>query len=161
MASPAYMTLYDEQGKIMAGNVKIAGRENSVEILAFQHGVYIPTDRDTGTLTSTRKHDALTITKAFCPLSPELVKACCDGKTLQKFIIDWYKIDSSGKEQKYYSHSCENVKVVSVKPHMLHIKDVHHDHHVHEEEIAFRYETIHWIYHDGNRQASDTWNEKC
>jgi len=145
MANPAYMTLYDEQGKLMDGGVKISDREKSVEVLAFKHCVYIPTDRDTGSLTSTRKHDALTITKSFGPLSPELYKACCDGKTLQKLIIDWYQIDSNGKEQKYFSHTLENVKVVSVKPQMLHIKDLNNDHHVHEEEIAFRYETIRWL----------------
>jgi type VI secretion system secreted protein Hcp len=161
MANPAYMTLYDEHKQQMHGPVQIAKRQYSVEILAFQHHIYIPTDRDTGSLTSTRKHAALEVTKAFGPLSPELYKACCDGKTLQRVRIDWYQIDNDGKERQYFSHDLHQVKVVSVQPQMRHIKDKQNDHHIHEERIAFRYEKICWIFHEGNRQASDTWNERC
>lgn len=161
MASPAYMTLYDEHNQLMQGPVKIADREHSVEILAFSHNITIPTDRDTGSLTSTRKHAAIEITKSFCELSPELYKACCDGRTLNHVIIDWYQINNDGRECKYFTHEIEGVKVVSVKPLMRHIKDKMNDHHIHEEEIAFRYEKIKWCFHDGNRQASDTWNERC
>ena len=161
MASPAYMTIYNEHNELMHGPVRIGDREHSVEVLAFKHHIYIPTDRDTGSLTSTRKHAALEITKSFCELSPELYKACCDGKTLTRIGIDWYQIDNDGRECKYFSHLLEKVKVVSVMPQMRHIKDKQNDHHIHEEVIAFRYELIRWIYHDGNRQASDTWNERC
>lgn len=161
MASPAYMTLYDDQNHLMQGPVQIGDRLHSVEILAFSHNIYIPTDRDTGSLTSTRKHAAIQIIKAFCQLSPELYKACCDGKTLQQVIIDWYQIDSNGKEHKYFTHTLDNVKIVAVAPKMRHIKEQRHDHHIHEEEVSLRYETIHWLYHEGNRRASDTWNERC
>lgn len=161
MASPAYMTLYDEHNQIMPGPVQIADRKQSIEVLAFKHQIYIPTDRDTGSLTSTRKHAALEIIKSFCELSPELYKACCDGKTLSQVLIDWYQIDNDGRERQYFRHILEHVKVVSVKPLMRHIKDKQNDHHIHEESISFRYEKIHWLFHDGNRQASDTWNERC
>lgn len=160
MAIPAYMTVIDDQGNHLDGTVRIIGRELSVEILAFDHQVLIPTDHDTGMLTSTRKHDALKITKAFGPLSPDFYKACCDGKTLQQVTIDWYQVDPNGKEKKYFSHELEKVKIVAVKPLMRHVKDRVNDHHMHEEEVSLRYEKITWIYHDGNRQVSDTWTEK-
>lgn len=160
MASPAYMTVYDENGLALHGNVKILDRQNTVEVLAFDHEVYIPTDQDTGSLTSTRKHDPFIITKSFGPLSPDLYKACCDGKTLQRITLDWYKVDNNGKERKYFSHRLDNVKVVSVRPVMRHIKDRKNDHHVHEEQVALRYERITWLYHDGNKQADDSWDAR-
>jgi type VI protein secretion system component Hcp len=43
MAIPAYMEVEGIQG-----SVTVAGREGTVEILEFNHRVYLPTDRDTG-----------------------------------------------------------------------------------------------------------------
>ena len=160
MASPAYMWIIDEQGQEVKGNCTIKGREGSIEVLAFEHDIYIPTDPDTGTLTATRKHDAIQVTKAFGPESPELYKACCDGKTLQKIIIKWYQVDANGKEQEYFTHTLDNVKVVEVSPVLHHVKDKENERHTHEELVAFRYEKITWLHHDGNIQAFDTWTER-
>ena len=160
MPSPAYMTVYDEQGNRLNGNVKVRDRENTVEVVAFNHMVYIPTDNDTGSLTSTRKHDAFKITKSFDPISPDLYKACCDGKTLKKITLDWYQVDQNGKEFKYFSHILENVKVTTVKPLLRHVKEKSNEQHIHEEEIYFRYEKITWLYHEGNRLAQDSWTER-
>ncbi len=160
MASPAYMTVYDENGQRLKGNVTISGRKNTVEVLAFKHQIYIPADHDTGSLTSVRKHDPFVVTKAFGPLSPDFYKACCDGRTLKKIIVDWYQVDDDGKEKKYFSHTLDRVKVVALKPMMQHIKDRKNDHRVHEELVEFRYEKITWLYHQGNKQADDDWQTR-
>jgi len=56
MAIPAYMWITDDQGNEISGSVNVAGREGSVEVLAFDHELRIPTDADSGELTGTRKH---------------------------------------------------------------------------------------------------------
>ena len=48
MPIPAYMWMKDDAGNPVDGSVDVAGREKSVEILAFDHEVRIPTDPDTG-----------------------------------------------------------------------------------------------------------------
>ena len=56
MAIPAYMWLKDDGGADIKGSVTVQGREGSVELVAFDHGVHIPTDGNTGKLTGTRVH---------------------------------------------------------------------------------------------------------
>ncbi len=60
MAIPAYMKIDG-----IPGSVNVSGREGFVEVLEFNHRVYVPTDRDDGSLTGTRKHDSLVLHKAL------------------------------------------------------------------------------------------------
>lgn len=57
MAIPAYMWIKDDQGNQIEGPITVQGREQSVEVLGFDHELRIPTDNDTGALTGTRKHE--------------------------------------------------------------------------------------------------------
>jgi len=160
MTTPAYIWIKDEQGNLLKGNSQIEGREDSTVIYELNHEIYIPTDRDTGVLTGTRKHAPLTFTKSLCPLTPILNKACCSGKTFQEMQISWFHIDNSGNESEYFRHTLTNVRVVAVKPQLLHIKNEKNDRHTHEEQISVRYEKIQWEYLDGNIIADDEWNRK-
>jgi len=92
MANPAYVWIIDEQGNEVKSDCKVSGREGSVEALAFEYGVAMPTDKFTGATTGTRQHQVATITKAFCPASPVLFNAACHGKTLKKVTIEWYRL---------------------------------------------------------------------
>ncbi|MEJ2046426.1 MAG: type VI secretion system tube protein TssD [Reinekea sp.] len=154
-----FVHLVDEQGNEIHGSVAVAGREGSMEILEFDHNIYIPTDRDSGELTGTRKHGAIHITKAFDAASPYLFKACCNGQKLQKAIITWYKIDETGQEVPYYQHLLEGVKVNSYAPQMANVKDPGMEKIPHVENVALRYEKITHTYLDGNVSHSDSWTE--
>lgn len=159
MPIPAYMWLTDDAGKAIEGSVDVKGREKSVEVLEFEHQVRIPTDADTGKLTGTRKHEAIRLVKAYDASSPYLYKAVCEGQTLKKVEIKWYRIDDTGTETEYFNHLLENVKVCSVKPLMYNVKDQSKEKYVHLEEVQMRYQKITWTYCDGNLQASDSWSE--
>jgi len=160
MAIPGYMWIKDDQGNDIKGPVKVKGRENSIEVLNFNHEVRIPTDPDTGALTSTRKHEPFVITKAFCGATPILNKACTSGKTLQSIKLSWYRINDKGQEEEYFRHTLTNAKVVSVKPVVEDIKERNKEKYGHLEDIAFRYEKIQWEYLDGNISTQDIWTEK-
>lgn len=159
MPIPAYMWLKDDTGAEIKGSVDVAGREGSVEVIAFEHEVRIPTDPDTGKLTGTRKHEAIKIVKAFDSSSPYLYKAVCEGQTFSEVEIKWYRIDDSGTETEYFNHKLEGVKVCSVKPIMYNVKDPSKERYEHLEEVQMRYQKITWTYVDGNLQASDAWKE--
>ena len=160
MANPAYMKLIDSMGQPLLGDSLVAGREGAVEILAFQHHVFIPTDKDTGSAMGTRKHEPLIVTTQLNPVSPEIFKACTTGKNLQQVQISWYRINDLGHEDEYYRHTLMNVKVVAIKPVMHYVKNPKFDASGHLEEWHFRYETIRVEYLDGNIAAQDSWNQR-
>lgn len=104
MASPAYLTIKDDQGNQVKANVQIKGRVGTAEVLAFDYHVDIPSDKNTGALTAVRKHGDAIITKTYDASSPVLFDACCRGKTLQSLVIDWYRINDKGEEEVYFTH---------------------------------------------------------
>ncbi len=160
MAIPGCMWITDDTGYNIIGNSKVLGREKGVEILGFNHRIYIPNDADTGAITGTRKHEPFTIQKAFCAASPVLYKSCCSGSTMKEIRLSWYQINSHGQEKEYFRHILTNAKVVCVNPLMEDIKDKSKENYGHLEKIAFRYEKIEWTYIDGNVIASDDWSHK-
>lgn len=159
MAVPAYMFLKDDGGAEIKGSVTVAGREGGVEVVEFNHQVYIPTDGNTGKLTGTRVHKALEFVKEVDSSSPYLYKAVTTGQNLKSVEIKWYQIDDAGQEVEYFNTLMEGVKIVSVKPEMHNIKDPSKEQYNHLERIELRYEKIVWTYKDGNIIHSDSWVE--
>lgn len=123
MAIPAYLWLKDDGGAGIKGSVDVTGRENSIEVLSFTHGLHIPTDGNTGKLTGTRIHGAFTIGEEFDRSSTYLYKAVATGQTLKSAELKWYTINDAGQEVEYFNMLLECVKIVSVTPVMNHCKD--------------------------------------
>ncbi|WP_323840085.1 Hcp family type VI secretion system effector [Photorhabdus africana] len=160
MAIPAYLWLKDDGGADIKGSVDVQGREGSIEIVALEHALYIPTDNNTGKLTGTRVHAPLVFTKEVDASTPYLYKAVTSGQTLKSAEIKWYQIDDAGQEKVYFITQLDNVKVVKVAPLMHDIKDPAKEKHNHLERVEFRYEKITWTYKDGNVIHSDSWSER-
>ncbi|KOY60220.1 hypothetical protein AM629_20575 [Photorhabdus heterorhabditis] len=51
MAIPAYLWLKDDGGADIKGSVDVQNSEGSIEIVALEHALHIPTDNSTGKLT--------------------------------------------------------------------------------------------------------------
>lgn len=158
MAMATYMWAKDDGGADVKGSVTVQGREGSVEVTAFDHAVYIPTDANTGKLTGNRVHNAVVFTKETDAATPYLYKAVTTGRTWNSVEFKWYKIDDAGNEVEYFNTKLETVKVVAVRPKMFDIKNPAFEKHNHLEEVELRYEKITWTYKDGNIVHSDTWN---
>ncbi|MEN8141294.1 MAG: Hcp family type VI secretion system effector [Thermodesulfobacteriota bacterium] len=159
MAIPAYMWIKDDQGSTIDGPVAVSGREQSIEVLGFDHELRIPTDNDTGSLTGTRKHEPFELLKAFDNASPYLYKAVSKGQTLKQVVLSWYRIDDTGNETEYFRHKLEDVKITSVSPCMHNVKDVDKERYPHLEKVSMRYAKITWTYVDGNIEFADSWTE--
>lgn len=54
MAIPAYMWLKDDGGADIKGSSTVQGREGSIEVVAFCHGLNIPVDGHSGKITGVR-----------------------------------------------------------------------------------------------------------
>ncbi|STW79207.1 type VI secretion system effector [Klebsiella michiganensis] len=140
MAIPVYLWLKDDGGADIKGSVDVQDREGSIEVVAQEHNLYIPTDNNTGKLTGTRIHTPFLFTKEIDSSSPYLYKAVTTGQTLKSAEFKWYKINDAGQEVEYFNTKLENVKVVKVSPEMYDIKDSSKEKHNHLERVELRYE---------------------
>lgn len=142
MAIPVYLWLKDDGGADIKGSVDVKDREGSIEVVAQEHNLYIPTDNNTGKLTGTRIHTPFLFTKEIDSSSPYLYKAVTTGQTLKSAEFKWYKINDAGQEVEYFNTKLENVKVVKVNPVMHDVKDPSFEKHNHLERIELRYEKL-------------------
>lgn len=122
MAIPVYLWLKDDGGADIKGSVDVKDREGSIEVVAQDHNLYIPTDNNTGKLTGTRIHTPFLFTKEIDSSSPYLYKAVTTGQTLKSAEFKWYRINDAGQEVEYFNTKLENVKLVKVAPKMHDIK---------------------------------------
>ncbi|MHC6225417.1 Hcp family type VI secretion system effector [Pseudomonas sp. X10] len=160
MAIPVYLWLKNDGDSPINGSVNVKDREGSIEVVALDHGLNIPTDNSTGKLTGTRVHAPYLITKEIDASTPYLYKAVTTGQTLKSAEFKFYKIDDAGQEVEYFNTKLENVKVVKVSALMHDIKDPAKEKHNHLEEVELRYEKITWGYTDGNIIHADSWDER-
>lgn len=128
--------------------------------MGFGHGLYLPTDNNSGKITGTRVHSALVFEKEFDCSSPYLYKAVAKGQTLKSAEFKWYNINDGGQEVEYFNMLLENVKVVSIFPIMHDVKNPAMEQHNHLENISLRYEKITWKHCDGNIIFADSWNDR-
>ena len=56
MPIPAYMWLTDDGGAAIRGSTTVQGREGSIEVIGFNHGLSIPVDSRSGQISGTRSH---------------------------------------------------------------------------------------------------------
>jgi len=139
---PAYMWLKDDGGSDIKGSVTVQGREGSIEIIGFGHGVNLPVDNKTGDITGSRSHSPMHLEKEFDASSPYLYKAVATGRALQSAEVKWYRINDAGREEVYFIMLLERVKVTGVNPGMANTKlaDVSQLNHV--ESVSLMYDRI-------------------
>jgi type VI secretion system secreted protein Hcp len=159
MAIPAYMWLKDDGGADIKGSSRVQGREGSVEVKGFSHGLNLPVDNHSGKVTGQRMHSPMLIEKEFDSVSPYLYKAVAKGQTLKSAELKWYRINDAGKEEVYFTMLMEGVKVVGVNPNMANMNSDSSGMN-HFELVSLLYDRITWHYADGNIQFSDTWEER-
>lgn len=157
MPVPGYAEIKDSEGNAIEGSVQVAGREGMCEVMEFDHNVRIPTDQQSGDLTGVRQHQPATIVKPYDKASPLLFDALCNGESLQEVIIHWYKIDKTGSEVEYFTHTLEEAKISDMQSFMPNTKDPTKEQFTHMEKVSILYGKITWLYQDGNVEYTDSW----
>jgi type VI secretion system secreted protein Hcp len=141
--------------KDIPGSVSRSGKEDMVEVIAFEHTVDVPTDINTGQPTGARVHREMKVLKVFDKASPLLYKALCNNEVIAEATIHWYQPDGQGKEGEYFTIKIENASVVRINPHMLNTDDDQYRRLRHQEWVSFRYQKITWTHQDGNIEFND------
>lgn len=160
MAIPAYMWLKDDGGSDIKGSSTVHGREGSIEVIGFGHGLNLPVDGLNGKISGLRMHSPMHIEKEFDSSSPYLYKALSKGQTLKSADLRFYRIDDSGREKVYFAILLEDVKITGVNPNMPNTKVGGMPEINHFESVSLMYERITWHYIDGNIKFTDAWNER-
>lgn len=117
-----YLWLKDDGGADIKGSVDVKDREGSIEVVAQEHNLYIPTDNNTGKLTGTRIHTPFLFTKEIDSSSPYLYKAVTTGQTLKCAEFRWYKINDAGQEVEYFNtkRRCIHRQLMPRGPPLIH-----------------------------------------
>ena len=154
MPLPAYMDIPD-----IPGSCEVVGRVNNIEILGFNHEVYMPTDRKDGSATGTRVHKNFVSVKNYDKASPLLYQYLCQGQIIPLVTMRWFKINDDGLEEEYYNHVLEKARITSIRPYMPDVDNPANEQYKHMEEVSMRYERITWKIFDGNIEWTDSWLE--
>ena len=135
MPMPAHMTLEGEAQGVIEGSCEMSGREGTILLDAFDHTVRIPRDPQSGLSTGKRVHEAMKVVKVYDKSSPKLYQALCQGEHMKNVTIKWYRIDPSGQEQHYFTHTLTDAIVVSMRPWMPNCLDPLTESFTHMEEV--------------------------
>ena len=154
MAHPAYMEVPD-----IPGDCTRAGREDMIEVIAFEHQVDRPTDPNTGAPTGSRVHREFRVLKTFDKSTPLLHDYLCRGQSIPEFSVHWFRTSADGQEEEYFTHKLENATITKIEPHMLNTELDQYRNLKHQEWVTFRYQKITWTFTDGNIEATDDWQQ--
>ncbi|MCH8530630.1 MAG: type VI secretion system tube protein Hcp [Saccharospirillum sp.] len=157
MALPGYMQITAENQGAIEGDVDLAGREGSIEILNFQHTVKIPSD-SFGIPTGRRVHLPMTIGKVVDRSSPMLFQALCDSELLTEVLIDWYRTDGSGMEELYYRLRLKNAQITNIEFYVPETSDAEHQVSGHREKVSLVYDHIIWSHEVDGVEYEDAWS---
>ena len=143
MALPGYITITAENQGVFEGECDLENREGYTVARSIHHVVKLPVDHN-GIYSGRRTHMPITIRKDVDRTSPMLYQALCEGELLTEVEIDWYRIDSTGMEELYYSQTLKNAKIISIEFVVEDETDLSNSQLGHIEEISMIYENIVW-----------------
>lgn len=162
MALNAYLKLKAQKQGDIKGSVTLKGRENTIEVIAFNHEVTHPRDAATGLATGKRRHLPLIITKELDRSTPLLMQALISNDIITSFELQFYTsqhtggIGRTGVEKNYYTIRLTNATISEIKTTMLNNKNPELLKYKEFEEVSFVYEKIEWTWIDGGITTADT-----
>lgn len=159
MALIAHMTIEGtNQGEITKGAGRLKGREDTVEVYAFEHTVAIPKDRQSGRIIGQRFHQPVVIVKEIDKTSPLLSQALVTAETLTVRIDFWrFSPDGSGRQEQFYTVELDNAQLVSSKQELPFVKDPETAQYPLLERLEIAFERISGTFQDGGIMYEDDW----
>ncbi|MFX1513504.1 MAG: Hcp family type VI secretion system effector [Promethearchaeota archaeon] len=139
----------------ISGESKIAGREGSIDIIAFSHNIKVGYDTGAARI-ETAEHAPIRFIKTIDKATPKLYEACSKGTKYPVTFTCFYEPNALD----YYTIQLTGAMAVSVQNYgTVEFGDVP------MEQVSFIYDTIKWIYTEydeqgqakGNVEYQDTW----
>lgn len=158
MPTPGSLTITGEDQGLIEGSCELDGREGTILVQAFDHVVEIPTD-DRGVAAGRRSHRPMMITKEIDKSTPMLYQALCSGELLTEVTLDWYRHDTLGEQELYFSIKLENAMVTRMHPWVPNVLDRSSEGLRHMEDVSIAYEKIIWTWEPDGIEFEDAWGE--
>lgn len=159
MANPGYMTIKGKiQGLISAGcsspasigNKFQATHTDEIILLSYSHNM-----SNIGNI-SKSTHSPIIVTKNVDKSTPLLAQALSNREEID-CTLRFYRVSSSGQQEKFFSISIEGAVVVDLTlemPHAIFQNDAEP-----QEHIAIRYRHITWTHHVAGTSGYSSWGE--
>ncbi|WP_419811103.1 type VI secretion system tube protein TssD [Bacterioplanoides sp.] len=145
MALPGYVKIEAEEQGLIEGECVLEGRKGAIIAYACDHSVKLPTD-NRGLVSGKRMHMPITILKDIDRTTPMLYQALNGGELLNKVVIEWYRIDSAGNEELYFTQTLHNAQIIAVN-FSVEFDSVGADSRLgHMEKVSFIYDRISWVH---------------
>ncbi|MCI3945323.1 type VI secretion system tube protein Hcp [Pseudomonas syringae] len=167
MPTPAYLSITGTtQGLITEGasaadsigGTGLSDHNDQSMILAFTHEIIVPYNPHSGDNTGPHINKAVCITKVFDKASPLLSNALAKGELLQEVKIEWYRTAGTGKQERYYTTTLTDAKIVGIKDYMPNCQDPANAHFTHLQDVHFSYAKIVWSHTEANTTGSYNWS---
>ena len=146
----------ENQGEIKGG-VTVAGREDSILVIAYDHHVVSPRDASSGLSNAKRQHEPIRITKEIDKSTPLLMSAWSNGERITEFELRFWQPSATGKEVQYYTVRLIDARIVGIHQEMLNTRYPENANHKEREHIEFVYSNIEWTFEDGGIVFQDVW----
>jgi type VI secretion system secreted protein Hcp len=157
-ASSAALAL-TANGVVIEGDVTRKGFENAIEVHYFQHLLSVEL-KPTGQSTGRRTHGPVVFRKHTDKSTPLIIKALVNNEAITA-DFHFLRLDpNSGQEVDFFRVEVEGARIVSVNEYSPDNESSSGQTPGARrmEEVGIAFNTIRWIYVDGNIQFEDTWN---
>lgn len=167
MAFQAYISIKgNKQGQFKGEDTLDSKRkEGWMSVLAFAYVVQSPRNTATGQTAGKRQHKPIVITKEWGPASPQLFQALTSNEVLESVVIEFEKVNASGKEYVYQTIKLTNATILEIRQYTReyqsqsgaskHPAGVDT---VELEEVSFTFQKIEMTNLDGKTSALDDWS---
>jgi len=155
MPMPIHMKVEGSVQGAIDGDCQMSGRENTIEVVALEHSIHIPTNEQDGSPVGKRIHRPLTITKVIDKASPLLALALCTGEKCT-VTLTWYR-QSGAAEEHYFTTTLEDAVIVDLNSFIPTVFDQATKEYQHMEKVSFTYRKIIWTHEVEGKQSEDDW----
>ncbi|AZE88682.1 Hcp family type VI secretion system effector [Pseudomonas orientalis] len=168
MPTPAYISIHGKnQGHITkdaftadsVGGAFVEGHEDEILAQAIAHKISTPTDPQSGQPSGQRVHQAFSFTSSLNKASPLLYQALATGEMLPTVEVKWYRTNSDGKQEHFFTTTLEDATVVEIDTVLPHVQDGNNGPYTQLIQTSLAYRKIKWSHDVARTEASDDWRK--
>jgi len=140
------------------GESNVKNQDKAIEVLAFDHEVAKEVDPlDCSKVKSDRRHGVATVTKNFDKATPLLHQKLCEGGTIGKIEIKWYRQPQGGGSdpEHYFTHTFTDCIITRLQPQMHNALDPMAREYGHMELMSWGYKQLAWKSESGGTEYTD------
>ena len=166
MPTPAYIKIDGStQGPITqgafsedsVGNIWQEGHEDEILVQEVKHLVTIPRDPQSGQPSGQRVHKPLKFTAALNKGTPLLYNALCSGEMLTTCEVRWYRTNTAGKQEHFFTTKLEDAIIVDIDCVMPNAQNPNNQDYTQLVEVSLAYRKITWEHTVAGTSGSDDW----